>query len=452
MRVNFPAGLEGAEHLPRTKRTLQNCFNSGSGNIISRPGIRGIASTGKVARGSFVWNDSLYEVRSQQLVKITNAETGAFSVIGTIAGPEPIEWAIGFNEAVIVVKNGNIYTLDSSDTLTDISGNTNFVACVDVCHINGRFVYIPANGDPAFFSDIGDAASVQNLSYFDAEELPDRNSACFAFRNTLFIAGTDSIELFRDAGTTPNQYQRVSGARIVNGYIGGLLEYNSTYLFIGREKGQDFGIYSIAQGNSPKISNETIDLILSEYTQAELAETVSGRFKWRGYDIATFTLRRHSFGFYGGQWFLLDTVFDGISRPWGAGYITQFDGQYYTSYNDSFGKLDKVNTDYGNRITHIVDLAVEQEDGDYFSCQQIELGISQGYNSANGSVALMVTHDGVLYGPPVYRNLGDSGQYAQRLVWNLDGGLGTYRGFMGIRFYSTEDIDFSLDYVTVDVA
>lgn len=451
MKVAFPRGFEGVEHLPRTKRTLQNCFNNGNNKVLSRPGISLIKRTDAVARGSFVWNGALYHVLSQQLVKVTNTATGAYTVIGTIAGPQPIQTAIGFNEAVIVVKNGAIYTLDDSDTLTDISGNSNFVPCVDVCHINGRFIYIPADGDPAFFSDVGDAGSVQPLSFFDAEELPDKNNACFNFTNTLYVAGTDSFELFRDAGTTPNPFQRVSGARLLAGYIGGLLEYNNTFLFIGREKDQDYGIYAISNGQAPKISNEAIDLILDTYTQEELAEAVPGRFKWRGYDIATFTLRRHSFGFLGGNWFLMDTVFNGVSRPWGAGYITQFGGEYYTAFDDKLGQLAKVNTDYGERITHIVDMALEQEEGDYFTAQKLELGIAQGYNSADGSVALMLTRDGVTYGPPVYRNLGDIGEYGQRLEWNFPGGLGTYKGFMGIRFYSTEDIDFSLDYVKVAV-
>ncbi len=102
MRIPFPLGYEGVEHLPRTKRVLQNCFNNGSDKIISRPGIELIKTTDAVARGSFTWNGALYHVLSQQLVKVTNTDTGAYTVIGTIDGPEPIETDIGFNEAVIV--------------------------------------------------------------------------------------------------------------------------------------------------------------------------------------------------------------------------------------------------------------------------------------------------------------------------------------------------------------
>lgn len=419
--------------------------------MLSRPGILGLSVIADaLARGNFVWNDSLYMVFSQNLIKITDTTTGAFSVIGTIAGPQVIETAVGFNEAVIVVKGGAIYTLDKTDTLVVISGNANFVPCVDVVHIDNRFVYIPEDGSPAFFSDVGDAGSVQALSFFDAEVLPDKNNAVFNFKNTLYIMGTDSIELFENQGTTPVPFVRRGGGAIDNGFIGGLLEYNGTFLFIGREKNQDFGIYAIDQGIAPKISNEAIDLILSTYTLGELSEAIPGRVKWRGNDIATFTLRRDSFAFLKGNWFLLDTVFDGISEPWGAGFIAQFEGEYFTAFDDKIGKFAKVNTDYGERITRIIDFAIEQPDVDFFSVQEIELGISQGFNTTDGSVSLFLSRDNVLYGDPLILNLGDLGEYGQKLRWNYPGGLGTYQGFLGIRLLTTEDVIFSDDYITID--
>lgn len=452
-RVPFPEGLVGVEGLPRTRRSLQNCFNNLDGKIIARPGITLLNTTSKVARGQFVWNGSLYQVVSQSLIKITNVATGAFSTIGTIDGNDTVETAIGFNTAVIVVKNaaGAIYSLDKSDTLVKISGNSNFVPSIDVAHINGRFVYIPFDGDPAFFSDVGAAGTVQALSFFDAEELPDLNNSVFNFKNTLYIGGTDSFELFRDTGASPNPFARISGARITNGFIGGLIEYNETFLFVGREKDQDPGIYAIGQGLAPKISNEAIDLVLTTYAPAELALAVGGRIKWRGYDIATFTFPRDSFGFYAGNWFVLDTVENGVSKPWSGGFITQFEGKYYSASDDKIGVFAAVNTDFGSRITRIIDTAFAQEDNDRFVCQSIELGISQGFSDTDGSVALFVSRDNRTYGPPLYRNLGGIGDYSNHLDWNFAGGLGSFDGFMGIRIYTTEDVVFSANYLIANL-
>ena len=453
-RIKFPVGLVGTENLPRTQRRLLNVFYNGEDLVIGRPGIRELADTKRVARGNFEWNGNLYAVVGQDLIKFTDVDLGLSVMIGpiaSIAGSAPVVTENGFNDVVILVPGTAIYTLDKADVLTDITNNTNFVVCDDVAHINGRFVYIPSSGDPAFFSDVGAAGTVQASSFFDAEELPDRNRAVWNFRNTLYIAGTDSIELFRDTGTltSSNPFTRVNNARILNGFIGGELEYNQTYLFFGREKGQDLGIYALAQGAASKISNEFIDSILTTYTDAELAEAIAGRLKWRGYDLATFTLRRHSFGFYGGNWFALDTVFSGISRPWGGGFIQQFQNKYYTAFQTKIGVFDNVATDYGERITRVIDTAMETEDDEWFAVQRVQLSVSQGFNSGRGSIALFLSRDNVTYGPPLYRETGALGQYAHKMRWQYPGGLGSFEGFMGLRFYTTEDINFSADYIGV---
>lgn len=378
--IEFPKGLTETENLPKTKRTLVNCFNNNQGQIISRPGISSITTTGRVARGQFVWNGSLYQIQSEELHKITNLITGASTLIGTIAGAEPVFVAIGFNTATIIVKGGSLYTLDTSDVLTDISSNSNFVPCDAIAHINGRFVYIPSNGDPAFFSDVGAAGTVQVLSFFDAEELPDKNNSVFNFKNTLYIMGTDSIELFRDTGASPNPFGRISGSRITNGFIGGLLEYNETFLFIGREKDQSAGIYAIGSGIAPKISNDAIDLILAGFTEAQMALAVTSRFKWRGYDIATFTILTTTFAFFGGNWFELTTLVDSVPGVWQGGFINQFEGTYYTADKGNIGKLAKVNTDYGGKIERIIDIGFQDPNNDFFTCQSIELVVSQGFN------------------------------------------------------------------------
>ena len=447
MRVEFPKGLEEAENLPKTRRILQNCFNNGKGQVFSRPGISQLSTTDRVARGAFVWNGSLYVVATNDLLKVTNLNTGAFSDIGDIAGSAQIRVAIGFNDAVIVVQGGATYTLDSSDTLTDVSGNSNFVPFRDVAHIDNRFVYIPADGSPAKVSAVGDAATIGATSFFDAEDLPDANRAVIAHKGTLYILGENSVEPFNGTGATPVPFTRISRGRLQYGIHGGLLSYGESFLFIGKEEGQDVGVYAVSGGRAEKISNEFIDRILIQYTPEELQEAIPGRVNWRGYNLATFALRRHSFGFYGGQWFLLDTIIGGRSRPWGAGYIASIGNEYYTAYSDKIGKFVKGSTDYGERVTKTIDFAFEQENRDYFSCQSIELGISQGYNAAVGSVAIMMSRNNIEYGPALYQNLGALAKYGNRLIWNPPGGLGTYPGFMGVRIYTTEAVDFSADSI-----
>lgn len=449
--ATLPQGLTGAENLPQTRTELVNCFFA-DGQILPRPGIPQIGSDFvNLARGSFTWNGSLYVVYGKELYKVTDLEDGTFSLIGTIDGSSVIKTAVGFNEVVIVAKDSFIYTLNKIDTLTDITTNLNFQPVTDVAHIDGRFVYIPTNGDPAFFSDVGAAGTVQALSFFDAEELPDLNKGVLNFSNSLLIFGENSIELFRDTGGTPNPFTRIQGARLRYGLIGALLEYTNSFLFLGREENQDFGFYAASTGQVEKISNAFIDKILAGYAPEELADCVPGRLKWRGYDLATFTLARDSFGFYKGNWFKLNTLIDGFPKPWLGGFITQHLGVYYTASKRKFGKFAAINTDFGERLAKSIDFGVKHPNNQRFSCQSLSLGISQGFNNSVGTVGLFMSRDNRLYGPGMYRDLGGEGDYHDKLVWNPSGGLGNYDGFMGVRIYTTGDVAFAADSLYLNI-
>ena len=441
----LPQGYVGSERLPKTLRVLKNSFNTGE-YVLPRPGITSLATKTGLARGAFTYDDSLYCVYGTSLLKI-DTDGNTVVTVGIVEGTANIDFAIGFNEAAIVVREtgGKGYTL-ASDVLTEIT-DPDFVASNSVTHINGRFVYIPFNGDPAFFSDVGAAATIDALSFFDAEELPDKNKGAANYKNILLIGGTDSFELFRDVGDTPVPYRRLN-ARIDFGYIGGLTEYSDTFAFIGREKDQDVGIYVIGPGTAPKISNEAIDTILTTYTETELSVAVPQRFKWRGYDLLCFTLARHSFGFLNGNWFLIDTMIDDERFPWRAGFVTHYQQKYYTFFANEIGRLDKINTDYGNDFERSIQFGVYQDGNEDFTAQSIELGVSQGY-TATGSVGLHLSRDNVLFSDPYFRNVGNRGEYDKKLVWNYPGGLGYYEGFMGVKITTTSDIEFAADKLSI---
>lgn len=424
--------------------------------VLPRHGIELLNTTDKVARGAFVWRERLFQVVGESLIRIDNLASGDFTTIGTIAGSEPIDHSIGFNFATIIVKGatGKGYTLSDADALVEIT-DSDFKSSIGVANLKGITVFIPFDGSPAFFGNPGQPGTILASSFFDAEKLPDRNNSVFNLNDTLFIGGTDSFELFRipNNPNTTVPFVAVTGGRINNGFVGGLLEYGDTFLFIGREKDQGFGIYAIGQGRAPKISNEMIDDIISTYTQVELEQAIPGTIKVRGYLLATFQLDRDSFGFYKGEWFLLDSIRDGESKPWGGGFIAQLEGKYFTAFEDKIGVFNPdLNTDYGERITRLIRIIFINEDGGWFPCTRLELGISQGFNAnkpvtalkRNGTVALRTSRDGVEFGPEVFRDLGLEGDYQSRLIWRS---IGRFHSFFAAEFVTTQDIDFSIGYI-----
>ena len=446
----LPKGTDGIDKLPETNTLLQNLFHSHDENnsIISRPGIPLIDTVGGTCRGGFEWNGSLYYVYSQVLRKITNTVTGASSPIGTIAGDDLVFSAEGAVTIAIVARGSASYTLDKLDDLVETTSNPNFVPFVSVTAINGRAIYVPEDGQNVKFSDVGAFGTIQTLSFFTPEERPDDTKFCFTLDNYLYLAGTQSIERYKNV-TTSQIFARV-GSAFDFGYIGGFLEVDQAVVFVGRKRNQSPGIFALTANTVEKISNPRIDKIIRTYTTQELSETISGRINWFGFDLTTFALRRDSFLFFRGDWSLLDTVIDNVSRPWTAGFIVEFDNRYFSGFEDKFGFFDDVNFDYGDRITRIIETSLSQENREYMSGSRLEIGISQGFNSGEKqSVGLQTTENGVLYGPIIYEDLALIGNYGAKLVWEPPGGLGTYQGFMGIRLITRENVTFNANHLII---
>jgi hypothetical protein len=304
-------------------------------------------------------------------------------------------------------------------------------------------------GDKTVFSDVNAFGTIGAFSFFDAQVRPDNTVFCFTLDNYLYLMGTQSVERFKNVTDPDNPFQRV-GTAFDFGYIGGFLEVDEAVVFVGRKRNQSPGIFALNANQVVKISNPPIDKIISTYTDQELSETISGRINQLGFDYATLTLRRDSFLFFAGDWSLLDTVIDEMSRPWSGGFIVEFNNRYYSGFEDKFGVFDEGNFDYGDRITRIIETSLQQENMEYMTGAELELGVSQGFNSGEAqSIGLQTTEDGVLYGPILYEDLGLIGQYANKLVWNPPGGLGTYEGFMGIRLVTRENVVFNADHLII---
>jgi len=56
--------------------------------------------------------------------------------------------------------------------------------------------------------------------------------------------------------------------------------------------------------------------------------------------------------------------------------------------NGNIGVFAKVNSAYGVPVIRTIETAVEQEDSRWFKCREIELGISQGFNTGITNVSI----------------------------------------------------------------
>jgi len=266
-QVPLPTGIQGDKDIPRLQESLVNLFNPGDNTLIKTPGITALSVGEGNCRGAISFQEEHYQVSGTELIKIS--DSGFKTVLGMIEGTADVDMAISFIALEIVVKGGKGYSFSTSGGLIEITGS--FVPSVEVEAINSRFVFVPFDGSPLFFTDVNDPTTIPALNFFDAELLPDRNTGVINLRNDLYVGGIDSFEIFRDTGDADNVFQRVDQASIESGYLTAKARYKDTFVFLGRDRDGSFGFHAISAGNAPKISIPQIDEILNnEYTLQEL--------------------------------------------------------------------------------------------------------------------------------------------------------------------------------------
>ncbi len=449
--IELPKGFVSIDEFPKAKENLINMMNVGKNKLMQRPGIIGIGTGVSECRGQIKFQDELYQVSGTKLLKIAKDGTIIQNIsddfVLDIAGSAQCVMSVGFTFLVIVVKGDRAYAWDNT-TLAEIT-DPQFQASNDVTYINGRWVFVPSNGNPAFFTDALDPFTIDG--FFDAETQPDKNVAVVNFKNRLYIIGEETIEVFRDTGQASPVFQRIDGASIWTGIVEGHTFWGSSFVFLGKDKDENFGMFQVGSGDAPRISNPAVDELLNdEYTVEELQTCVAQRYQWKGQDVAVFRLPRHTIKFNGIGWWFASSIATfneqqitgNDFKTWRVNYITHCYGEYYVGDTDTndIGVLDDIATDYGEDIESGFDTFVRAERGAYFTLASLELDGLTGQASPERTIGLSMSEDGLTYGDFFYIGMGEIGDYQRRMCWELPGGLGGYESFAGVRIRTTAPV------------
>jgi hypothetical protein len=447
--VPLPKGITGDEDIPELQELLVNLFNPGDNTLLKTPGIDSLATGSGVCRGQANFQEVHYQVSGQKLVTVSS--DGVVVEVADIPGTAECAIAVSFIALVIVVKGGPGYSYSPSGGLVTIGGA--YAPSVDVAVINQRFVFVPSDGGPLFYTDVNLPEIIPAANFFDAELLPDINTGTINLKNDLYAGGSDSFEVFRDKGDTDSPFLRVDGAPLETGYISAKARYGGTFVFLGKDRGGSFAFHIMGSGVAPKISNPAIDEILNrEYTQIELQQCLPQRFTWKGVDMVAFRLARHSLLFYGTGWSYIQTGIDASNKiqPWDVNYLTFYNGKYITgsATTAAIGTIENLTTEFGARIERQINTFIKSAPDSYFAIDSIFLKCITGTKLIPGTIGLEISKDSLRYGPQVFRSLADIGKTQQQVAWY--GGAGVFESFAGVRIRTTADVDFSLDGLTVN--
>lgn len=228
------------------------------------------SEVGGVSRGGIEWMGVLYRVMGNYLYRI--AASGGATLIGGVGPGAHVAMDYSF-DYLCIVSGGRAYLYNGIvlAQITDLS--LGYV--LDVVWIDGFFMF--TDGTSLFVTKLTDPFSINPLSYGSSEADPDPIVGLLELREEVYAINTQTIEVFDNVGgSNVFPFQRNQGALITRGAAGThcAVVFLEAITFLGGGRNEAPAVWLALNGSTSQISTREIDLILKNYTQAQLALSV----------------------------------------------------------------------------------------------------------------------------------------------------------------------------------
>ena len=181
-----------------------------AGFLNRAPGLRLLATLGAgPVRGLWQFDGYGYAVSGNTLYKIDSAWTA--TVLGTVSGTGPVSMSDNGTQLFVACNpDGFIYN-SSTNVFAQIT-DPDFAGAVTVGYLDGYFVFNQPNSQSIWVTQLLDGSSVDPLDFASAEGSPDGLVSIIIDHREAWLFGTNSVEVWYDAGNADFPLERIQGA------------------------------------------------------------------------------------------------------------------------------------------------------------------------------------------------------------------------------------------------
>lgn len=182
-----------------------------TGGFLNRaPGLRRLASVGTgPIRGLWQYGNYGYVVSGARLYRLDSNWTS--TPIGAVSGSGPVSM-VDNGTQLFVAANPDGYIYDASTQQYAKITDVDFPGAKTVGYLDGYFVFQEPNSQRFWTSELLDGTQIDPLSFASAEGMPDDLVSLFVDHREVWLFGTQSVEVWYDAATTPFPLARIQGA------------------------------------------------------------------------------------------------------------------------------------------------------------------------------------------------------------------------------------------------
>ncbi len=225
-------------------------------------------------------DDRLFAAADNILFEIDNA--GAMTNMGTMTdmtGTTTKWMACNGNRQLMIANEAAGYILDlSTNTLSKITDGDYPSSVKCLSYMQGYFIVV--SGGRVYFSDLNSGTAWTATSVFTPTSSADNTVAAIAWRDELHCFGSETIEVYRNDGSTP--FVQVPGRTIPVGLVSATVinSYSDGFIFLGRTKWGETNVY-FYDGQACTIISDSVNwFINNSQTVTEENWDASGTYTW----------------------------------------------------------------------------------------------------------------------------------------------------------------------------
>lgn len=174
------------------------------------PGLRLLATVGDgPIRGLWRMGDYGYVVSGKELYRLNPDWTSLY--IGNLSGTGPVSIADNGTQMFIACNGPSFIYNSTTEEFAQIA-DTDFPGAVTVGYLDGYFVFNEPQSQRVWVTSLLDGTAIDPLEFASAEGSPDQLVAAIVDHREAWLFGTNSIEVWYDAGSADFPLQRIQGA------------------------------------------------------------------------------------------------------------------------------------------------------------------------------------------------------------------------------------------------
>lgn len=245
------------------------------------PGLRLLLNIGTgPIRGLWTFGGYGYAVSGTQLYKIDSNWTA--TLIGPVSGTGPVSMADNGSQ-LFIACNGLSYIYTAATNTLSAINDPDFPGAVTVGFLDGYFVFNEPNSQKIWVTALNDGTSIDPLDFASAEGNPDNVVSLIVDHREVWVFGTNSTEVWYNAGQPDFPLLRVQGAFNEIGCKApySVAKLDNTIFWLGADaRGQ--GIVYKAKGyTGERISTHAVEWQIQQYT--DMSDAVGYTYQQDGH-------------------------------------------------------------------------------------------------------------------------------------------------------------------------